>query len=99
MPFQVGDGVKVREGAPYRITTPGSYGTVTRVLSVDYYIVKFKYLASGLPHHRQTFDISGYWLELLEPLSFEEQLTRTIQRLHHRQQFYQAHKDELPSWG
>ena len=99
MPFQVGDRVKVREGAHYPITTPGSYGTVTQVLSVDYYSVKFEYLASGVTSHTQNFAISGYLLELLEPLSFEEQLTRTIQRLHHRQQFYQAHKDELPSWG
>ena len=99
MPFHVGDRVKVREGAHYRMTTPGSYGTVTRVLSMDYYIVKFEYLASGVPARTQNFDISGFWLELFEPLSFEEQLTRTIQKLHHRQQFYQTHKDELPSWG
>ena len=100
MPFQVGDRVRVLEGAHYRTTTPGFYGTIKRVLAADYYIVEFEYLASGLPTNRtKHFDIVGSWLELLEPLPFEQQLVETIQKLHHRQLFYQEHKHELPSWG
>ena len=102
--FNVGDRVRIRDGVErYSVTRPGSYGRIEYVVGNGRTcIVRFEHLTGHAPQYlNTTFDIMADTLELYEPTpqDFATQLAQTIQRLHHRQLFYQEHKHELPSWG
>ena len=98
--FRVGDRVIVTGGS-YILTKRGSIGTILEILSSPDVRIHFDVLTHNHPDYQppQGFNINTQYIALFEQLTPEQEILRTINRLHHRQKFYIEHKDELQNWG
>ena len=104
--FRIGDKVCIKQGVTsYHLTTPGSLGVIENAsLSSENVMVRFSLLLGGTLSERMRwqgtrFDIWTGDLQLVDETSPRDTLLELIQYLHHRQEFYKTHKDQLPSWG
>lgn len=97
--FKIGDAVKVSKFNYYSITTKGSYGIITKRLTIDdlnYYKIKWIYVqdwASPSPHW-DSFDILEDTLELIYDSVLDnphnkkyEKVIRKIHSMYAKQKF------------
>lgn len=84
--FKVGDKVHVIEDNDYIITTKGSWGFVTHIVSNRFIEVKFTLCKGNTDYDGYTFAINYKHLELLKPMDIKTAVLNKIKYLEDKAQ-------------